>query len=116
MKIDTASEGIWIVHLEDDPDMSEALADLKLEATEADRCPTLILDLADVTRISSSDLSQFLRLRKLTLESSCRLVLVGVCDAIWAVFTTTGLDAMFNFAQDIDAARAEVCRPQSRPQ
>ncbi len=106
MPIQQWSDRIWIASLSNEPALSEDLLGLTERAQRADQTPDMALDLSGVTQINSSNLSQLLRLRKLAVDNNVKLILAGPSDGIWAVFLTTGLDKVFNFAEDLSTALA----------
>lgn len=96
------SEKIVIADLADEPALSEELAQLieKLNGTENQRMPHVVLNFAQVTYIHSSNIAQLLRLRKRLLESGRSIKLCSVSDEVWSVLLITGLDKVFRFAPD----------------
>ena len=106
MPIQHWSDRIWVVKLADEPALSEDLNAVLANAPLAARMPDIVLDLAGVTTIASSNLSQLLRLRKLAIDKESRLRLAAPGDTVWAVILTTGLDKVFEFAQDVPTALA----------
>jgi len=108
MPIQKWSDSIWVLHLTEEPNMSEDLIALKNEVSGLETMPSLVLDMAGLNSINSSNLSQLLRVRKLTIDREARLMLVSVRDSIWAVFLTTGLDKIFDFAPDLATALAAL--------
>ena len=108
MAIEQWSEDIWLIKLENEPALSEELAQAKDKAQRESKMPNIVLDLSAVTRLNSSNLSQILRLRKEAIDRDAKLRLAGLSDPIWAVFLTTGLDKVFEFAEDIPTALAAL--------
>ena len=53
-------------------------------------------------------LSQLLRLRKAAIDGNAKLLLASIPDSVWAVFLTTGLDKVFEFARDVATALASL--------
>src|ERR1051326_899074 len=106
MPIQHWSEQIWVVKLANEPALSEDLSSALMNAGSAEKMPDLVLDLSSVTQINSSNLSQLLRLRKLAIDRNSRLRVVAPTNAVWAVFITTGLDKVMDFAQDMPTALA----------
>ena len=102
------SEKIWIAKLSDEPAMSEDLTNLREQAKESVLVPHMVLDFTGVERIVSTNLSQLLRLRKLTAEHDARMCLANPDDSVWAIFLTTGLDKVFEFAEDVPTALADL--------
>lgn len=106
MPIQEWSDRIWVAQLSSDPSFSEDLLNLIERVQHAQHTPDVVLDLSGVTCLNSSNLSQMLRVRKLSIEESSKLRLAGPSDSIWAVFLTTGLDQVFDFSTDVSTALA----------
>lgn len=108
MPIQQWSDSIWIAQLGNEPALSEDLSLLKNQSERQPRRPDVVLDLSAVTQVNSSNLSQLLRLRKAATDGDARLILASIPDSVWAVFLTTGLDKVFDFAQDVATALATL--------
>lgn len=108
MPIQQWSDHIWVVALSDEPALSEDLLNVRDKAETAKKLPSLVLDLAGVHQLNSSNLSQLLRLRKLMTDRDGRMILAQPNDIIWAVFITTGLDKVFDFTPDLPTALAKL--------
>lgn len=108
MSIQKWSDQIWFVAPDDEPNFSEELSGLRDEATKVDPMPHLIVDLAGVNHLNSSQITQLLRVRKLVKDNEVSLRLAGPSDSVWAIFLTTGLDKIFRFSSDISTALAEL--------
>ena len=108
MSIQRWSERIWVVKLADEPALSEDLLTVKAEAEHAAAAPDIVLDLADVRLINSSNLSQLLRLRKVMVDRERRLRLAAMPKPVLAVFLTTGLDKVFEFSADVPTALTQL--------
>ena len=106
MSIQQWSDQIWLVKLGNEPSLSDDLISAKDQAERAQKMPDIVLDLSGVSQLNSSNLSQLLRLRKLAIDCDGRLKLAGISDSIWAVFLTTGLDKVFDFAEDVSTGLA----------
>lgn len=107
MTIQQWSDSIWVIAVRgNEPSLSDDLDNARREAARADRTPKLVVDLSAVTHINSSNLSQLLRLRKLMVDRDSKLRLAAPRDPVWAVFLTTGLDKVFDFAPDVSTALA----------
>lgn len=96
------SDNIVICDLADEPEMSEELNDLfnRLNETPADQTPNVIFNLADVTYLNSSNIAQFLRIRRLLVERERSMRICSVSDAVWSIMLLTGLDKVFQFTPD----------------
>ena len=95
-----------VVHLSDDPVLSEDMAEIN--ARLDDRPRDVVLDFSDVTLLTSSGISALLRLRKRKIEAGRRLVLCAPRDTVWSVFLTTGIDTLFEFAENVTQALARI--------
>ncbi len=108
MPIQKWSDRIWIVRLADEPALSDELVNTLDESNRVDPGPHIAVDFSSVRRVNSSNLSQLLRLRKVVIDSGARLKLAAIHDTIWVVFMTTGLDKVFEFAEDLPTALAAL--------
>ncbi|RMD63350.1 MAG: anti-sigma factor antagonist [Planctomycetota bacterium] len=106
------SDRILLAHLEDEPALSEELADVqeKLEGEETACAATssVVLDFAEVSYCNSSNLAQLLSLRRLTERRGARLILCSLSDAVWSLFLTARLDRAFDFAPSCAEALATL--------
>ena len=100
MPLQKWSENILVVDLQNEPPFSDdmnALFDLLEQGDKMD----VALNFADVTYVNSSNIAKMLKLRKMILNKGGRLVLCGVTTHVWGVFLVTGLDKIFEFADDL---------------
>jgi len=106
MAIQKWSEEITVVELGDDPQFTDDLSSLidSLETGPAH----VVLNFSAVGFINSSNVSQLLRIRKLTAGIDKKLILCDVNSQVWGVFLVTGLDKIFEFTNDIATALATV--------
>lgn len=104
------SDDIVIADLSDEPALSEELNGLqtRLNAANPARTPSIILNLAQVTYLNSSNIAQFLRLRKRLDECGKKLRVAAVTDQVWSVMLVTGLDKVFTFVPDTASAIASL--------
>lgn len=108
MPVQKWSSRIWVAKLGDVPGFTEDLDHLLETAPTADPPPDVVLDLANVSRLSSSQLSHLLRMRKVMVDRGQRLRVAGPNDTLWAVFLSTGLDKVFTFSEDTSTALADL--------
>lgn len=108
MPIQKWSDNIWIAQLSDDPAFSDDMDTLVADCGYADTMPHVVVDLTSVQHINSSNLSQMLRLRKMSIDKDARLVVAGPHDTVWAAILATGLDKVFNFTEDGATALAQL--------
>ncbi len=107
------SDHILISELQDEPQLTEELASLYERiggdgAAAPGRARHVVLNFAAVNYVSSSHLSQLLRLRKKLVDHGRALVLCSVSDNVQAVISITGLDRVFRFAPDPMTALASL--------
>ncbi|HZW11350.1 MAG TPA: STAS domain-containing protein [Phycisphaerales bacterium] len=95
------SDNIIVTELADEPSLSEELNILIDRLTSAvGKPPSVVLNFANVTYLSSSNLAQLLKLRKVLADAGSALRLCSVSDEVWSVMMVTGLDKVFQFAPD----------------
>lgn len=99
--IQSWSDEIVIVELQDDPVLSDdlnALIDQFKDGCELDA----LIDFSQVTFLNSSNIAKLLKLRKMvTIAGRHRLVLCGASAHVWGVFLITGLEKLFEFADNV---------------
>jgi anti-anti-sigma factor len=67
----------------------------------------VLLDMAQVNYLNSSNIARMLKLRKvLASDHPGRLIISGVHTSIWGVFLVTGLDKIFELADDVPTGLA----------
>lgn len=104
------SDTIVVADLEDEPALSDALAAMidRASSIEAKAVPHVVLNMAEVTYLNSSNIAQLLTLRKRLKECERRVTLCAVNDEVWTVMLATGLDKVFTFAPDTMTALASL--------
>lgn len=104
------SDDIVICDLGDEPELSEELNDVYngLKERPQDRVPHVVLNLAGVTYLNSSNIAQFLRIRRRLIECQRSLKLSTVADSVWSIMLLTGLDKVFEYAPDKATAIAAL--------
>ena len=101
MPIQNWSEEILLADLQDDPAFSDDI-NAVLDHIEANPNLDVALNLASVTFLNSSNIAKLLKLRKLVqVNNRRRLKLCGISTHVWGVFLVTGLDKIFDFADDV---------------
>ena len=108
MPLQKWSEDIWLVQLFNEPAFSEELELSISQFAAADPPPHVVVDLGGVDSVNSSNLSQLLRLRKLTADRDKLLKLAHPSNTVWSVFLSTSLDGVFDFSSDTMTALAEL--------
>ncbi|MEM8834607.1 MAG: STAS domain-containing protein [Planctomycetota bacterium] len=104
------SNEIVICDLADEPELSDELNDLYNRLREAanEGCPSVVLNLTSVTYVNSSNIAQFLRVRRTLMENGKEMRMCAVPDPVWSIFLLTGLDKVFVFAPDKATAIASL--------
>jgi anti-anti-sigma regulatory factor len=104
MGIENFSENVLVVDLpSEEPQIGNELK--HLNETVAIKCDCdVVVDFSGVDIITSLNLSHLLTLRAFLHEQRHRLVLCGVAVLTKGIFTVAGLDAVFEFAPDRNAA------------
>ena len=100
MPIDKWSDNILVVELQDDPAFTDdvtAAIDDTASRTDVD----VVLDFAGVSYLNSSNLAKLLRLRKQLLGNKRRLMLCTINTNVWGLLMVTGLDKVFEFADNL---------------
>lgn len=103
------SDDIIVVDLEDEPSLSEELNALIERFGEMDvqgEGPHVVLNFSNVTYVNSSNIAQFLQLKKRLEDLGFRLRLCAVSHDVASVMQVTGLDRVFSFAPDTMTALA----------
>jgi anti-anti-sigma factor len=107
MGIQEWSEDVMLVNLSKEPHLSEDLKAVLAIISKRKDCD-VVVDFTEVDIITSSSLSSLLRLRKALTANSRRLTFCGVKPATRNIFTLTGLDGVFEFADDQFVALATL--------
>ena len=100
------SDNIKMVDLLDDPEFTDELNSVteEMEGLPKD----VVLNLAQVKFLNSSNISRLLKLRKVLIDRKSRLVLCAIPIQVWGVFLLTGLDTLFDVAEDTASALATL--------
>lgn len=107
VSIENWSESIVVAELQDDPAFSDdvtALMDQLEEKGDVD----VVLNLGGVAYVNSSNIAKLLKLRKKQLSSRRRLILCNIDTSVWGIFMVTGLDKVFDVADNVATALAAV--------
>ena len=107
MGIQNWSEDIVLVDLPPEPEMGEELVNVTGVVRDRGDCD-VVIDFSEVDIVTSSSLSKMLKLRKLLTDCGHKLLFCGVAAATRGVFTVTGLDGVFEFADDKFVALASL--------
>jgi len=108
MAIQQWSENIVLVNLQDDPQFTDDL-NAVMEQSETRTDFDVVIDFRDVTFLNSSNIAKLLRLRKqVVINNNYRIKLCGIGTSVWGIFLVTGLDKIFDFADDVANALAAL--------
>ena len=106
MAVENWSETVVLGNLADDPQYTEDLVAI-LDQCTANRQLDVLLNFAEVTYLNSSNIAKLLKLRKLvTINNERKLKLCGISRQVWGVFLVTGLDRIFDIADDVPTGLA----------
>jgi anti-anti-sigma factor len=101
------SEDVILVDLPQEPDMGEELKTATEMVRDRGDCD-VVIDFSSVDIVTSSSLSKLLKLRKLLADCGHRLIFCNVAAATKGIFTVTGLDGIFEIADDKFVALASL--------
>ena len=107
MSIENWSENIVVVELQEDPAFADDLNSV-IEQTAERNDVDVVLDFAAVNYVNSSNIAKLLKLRKRLINNKRRLVLCGIDTNVWGLFLVTGLDKVFDFADNVAMGLASV--------
>ena len=107
MGIQNWSENIVLVDLPQEPEMGDELKAVTEIMRDRGDCD-LVVDFSCVDIVTSSSLSKLLKMRKLVGDCGHRLVFFNVAPATKGIFTVTGLDGVFELADDKFVALASL--------
>jgi anti-anti-sigma factor len=112
LSVEKWSDHIIIAELQDDPAFSDDLATL-LGQLETENDSSVVLRFSGVNYINSSNIAKLLKLRKMLLMAKHRLVLCEIDTKVWGLFLVTGLDKVFEFADDLGTALTSLQIPMA---
>ena len=107
MGIQNWSEDIILVDLPQEPQMGDELKAVTETVCDRGDCE-VVVDFSSVDIITSSSLSKLLKLRKLLGDCGHKLIFCNVAAATKGIFTVTGLDGIFEIADDKFVALASL--------
>ena len=107
MEIQNLSEHIVLVDLHREPQMRDELKTVTDIVRDRGDCD-VIIDFSDVDIITSSSLSTLLVLRQSLTDCGHRLIFCNINTFTKSAFKVTGLDGIFELADDKSAASAEL--------
>ena len=101
MTVQQWSDNILLADLQDDPAFSDDVSHLS-DQIAANPNMDVVVDFAQITYLNSSNIAKLLKLRKTVCVNNHRkLKLCGVNTHVWGVFLVTGLEKVFEFADDV---------------
>lgn len=107
MGIQNWSEDVVLVELAQEPQIGDELKAVTEIVRDRGDCD-VVIDFTNVDIVTSSSLSKLLKLRKLLADCGHRLVFCNVAAATKGIFTVTGLDGIFELADDKFVALASL--------
>jgi anti-anti-sigma factor len=107
MGIQDWSDNIVLVDLPSEPEIADELKTV-LEIVRSRGDCDVVIDFSTVDIITSTSLSAMLKLRKMISDSGRRLVFCNVSAGTKNVFLTTGIEEIFEFADDKFTALASL--------
>jgi anti-anti-sigma factor len=101
MPVQNWSDKILLVDLQDDPAFSDDI-NAVIDQAQADPDVDVALDFTSISYLNSSNIAKLLKLRKIvSVNNKRKLVLCAINTHVWGVFLVTGLDKIFEFADDV---------------
>jgi len=100
-------EDIILVDLPLEPEMGDELKKVTEMILDRGDCD-VVIDFCNIDIITPGSISKLLKLRKLLKDNGHRLVLCSVAAATKGIFTVTGLEDIFEFAEDKFVALASL--------
>jgi len=107
MGLQNWSEDIILVDLPPEPNMGDEIKTVTDITRDRGDCD-VVVDFSSIDIVTSSSLSKLLKLRKLLADCGHRLVFCNVAPATRGIFTVTGLDGIFEVADDKFVALASL--------
>lgn len=107
MPIEPWSENVLLVELGDDPQFTD---DMLAAAEHLEHHPDtdVLLSFASVTYLNSSNIARLLKFRKQVQTNNRKLKLCAINRHVWGVFLVTGLDRIFETADDVPSGLASL--------
>jgi len=106
MPVENWSDTVAVVHLCNEPQFTEDMQSVDTALRQRKR--DVLLDMAAVQYMNSSNIARLLRLRKTMISNDSRLVLCALTTQVWGTFLITGLDKIFEFTDDVPTGLATL--------
>ncbi len=103
MPIQQWSDQILVVEMGDDPQLTDELDSLT-EHLEQNPSLDTVLDMREVNHIDSSNIAKLLRVRVVVIANERCMFLAGISTQVWGALLVTGLDKIFDVADDVASA------------
>ncbi len=107
MGIQDWSEDIILVKLAKEPELGDELLTVVDMVKQKEKC-SVVVDFSDVDIMTSSSIAKLLKLRKVLVDRGHSLVICGAGKKTKKIFSVTGLDKVFSFADDQFIALASL--------
>jgi anti-anti-sigma factor len=108
MPIQSWSEDVLVAELQDDPVLTDDMKTL-IDDVQKRGDVDVVLDFSAVTYLNSSNIARLLKLRKLITETNDRkLRLCAIGSHVWSIFLITGLEKLFDFADNVALGLASI--------
>ncbi|MCE5340660.1 MAG: STAS domain-containing protein [Planctomycetaceae bacterium] len=99
MGIQEWSEKVLLVTIAPEPDMCDELKTITDMVRQRKGC-RVVIDFSEVDIVTSSSLAQLLRLQKMLDDNGQQFIACGMSKRTMSIFSVTGLDKVFEFAED----------------
>jgi anti-anti-sigma factor len=106
MVIQEWSDDVILAEVSSDPEFTDEM-NMILERL-GKGAKEVVVNFSKVKYLNSSNISLLLKLRKALLDGKHRLLLCEIPVQVWGVFLLTGLDAIFDVAEDTPSALASL--------
>ena len=107
MSIESWSDQILVVELQNDPAFTDDMT-ATIDQVAERKDVSVVLNLSGIGYLNSSNIAKLLKLRKSLISNAQRLILCGIDTNVWGLFLVTGLEKVFEFADDLPTALATV--------
>ncbi len=108
MAIQNWSDSIFVAELQDDPVLTDDLNAL-VDQLKANPETDAVLDFTNISYLNSSNIAKLLKLRKIVSVTNHRkIILCAINSHVWGVFLITGLDKLFEFADNVSLGLAAI--------